>query len=379
MKKIKYIGYYYPVDSKEKRNGCLAAINKMNYIAESLVKIGYNVDIISPSWYINDEGKLTSKKYIKIANNIDLIQAPSYKTKNRYTGYLKSKLSQLWLFLYLLKNTKKNEQVIVYHSLALMWSIKLLIKIKKLKLILEVEEVYSDVIKAKNKLRKVESEFISIADKYISPTELLNETINKNNKKNIIIYGTYKVEFDIKKSFNDNKIHIVYAGTFEFSKGVLKVIDVAKYLDKKYHIHIIGFGNQEEIKKIKDTIYNISTETSCMVTYDGLFSGEEYIKFLQRCHIGISPQNVDALYNKTSFPSKVLSYLSNGLRVVSIGIESIKKSEVKNLIYFYDIDNEIEIAKKIKSINFNEEYDSRRYINVLDEKFKINLKKLLED
>lgn len=49
-KTIKYIGFY---DSSEfideKRSISLAAVNKMDYISESIVKAGYNVQIISPS------------------------------------------------------------------------------------------------------------------------------------------------------------------------------------------------------------------------------------------------------------------------------------------------------------------------------------------
>ena len=56
-KTIKYIGFYDTDDHiNENRNTFLAATNKMDYIASAIVKAGYSVDIISPSWSGNAKG-----------------------------------------------------------------------------------------------------------------------------------------------------------------------------------------------------------------------------------------------------------------------------------------------------------------------------------
>ena len=115
---------------------------------------------------------------------------------------------------------------------------------KKCRLTLEVEEIYSDVIE-NSKIRNKEIDYIKIADDYIFATELLRKDIN-NNKKTIICYGNYKISSDFGKRFNDNKIHIVYAGTFERKKGVITAISMAKYLGEEYCVDILGSGSQEE-------------------------------------------------------------------------------------------------------------------------------------
>ena len=54
LKNIKYIGFYDLLDSKCKRSGSLVAINKMNYIANSISNLGVNVSIISPAWILEE-------------------------------------------------------------------------------------------------------------------------------------------------------------------------------------------------------------------------------------------------------------------------------------------------------------------------------------
>ena len=110
-----------------------------------------------------------------------------------------------------------------------------------------------------------------------------------------------------------------------------------------------------------------------------MLSGEEYIKFIQSCDIGLSTQNPNAAFNETSFPSKVLSYMANGLRVVSIKIEVLKSSAVNELLYYYDINNPEAIANAIKGVDMSSLYDSRERIKELDKKFREEIKNLLEN
>ena len=122
-----------------------------------------------------------------------------------------------------------------------------------------------------------------------------------------------------------------------------------------------------------------SFEEHAKVTYEGLLTGEEYIEFLQACDIGLSTQNPDAQFNNTSFPSKILSYMANGLRVVSIRIPAIEQSAVGDLVAYYDYQSAEEIAKAICKVNIDEKYDSRTRIRNLNEVFKNELREMLEE
>lgn len=378
MKKIRYIGFYDLLETRFQKNSCLSAINKMNYIVEAINHMGIKVEIVSPSWYVDSNAPYTKPNKNIIDDNISLIQGPSFGTKNKITGKIKYYVSLIWLFYYLVLNVKKEEEILVYHSLPLMKPLLLAKKIKKFKIIYEIEEIYSDVNKSSLKQRKKELKVLSKGNKYIFSTELLSEVVNKASKPELIIYGTYKVEYRKSKINDDGKIHVVYAGTFDSRKGVIEAISCARYLDNKFHVHIIGFGNESEKINIEELIEKVSKETDCTITYDGLYKGEEYIKFIQSCHIGLCTQDTNASYNNTSFPSKILSYMSNGLQVVSIKIKSLESSKISNVLNFYESNTPSNIAYAIKKIDISKNIDNREIVKNLNKEFIVDLKKLLE-
>ncbi|MPM36796.1 hypothetical protein SDC9_83398 [bioreactor metagenome] len=225
----------------------------------------------------------------------------------------------------------------------------------------------------------MEYKILNIANKYIFSTELLNKRLNKDNKQYSIIYGTYKEEKNLEYKISDNKIHIVYAGTFSIQKGgAFSAIESAAYLPSNYHMHIIGFGNNDEKSKLLNRINELSEVTKATITYDGLLSGEEYIKFMQKCDIGLSTQNPDSIYNLTSFPSKILSYMANGLRVVTIRIKAVELSAIGNSVFYYEEQTPKAIAETIMSIDLNKPYNSRKLIKMLDGAFVNSIRKLFK-
>ena len=373
---MKYLAFY-DVNGfdDEKRNYVLAATNKIQYICECLEKNNIHCDIISSSYTYGKRN--VSGRRMRLSEYITLDMPFSIGRKNKVFEIINRWQMKASIFFRLLK-VKKNETLIVYHSLFYMNLVSFLKKIKKFKLVVEAEEIYGDVIGNK-KVSQKEIEFFESADAYIFPTELLDEKININKKPSVIIYGTYKVEEDRNCKFDDGRIHIVYAGVFSPDKGVLTAINSAKYLDSNYHIHIIGFGTENDTERVIDTISELSNYFDCKITYDGLLKGEEYIRFLQSCHIGLSPQSNQADFNETSFPSKVLSYLANGLQVVSIRIKSIENSKVGSLVSFYNEDSPEALAKAIDKCHMNEQCDSREFVKNLGICFKEQLIKILEE
>lgn len=376
MKKIFYMAYYNSTNSSERRNTVLSSVNKMNYICEALENNGYSTEIVSASGAV--EKKFCKSKKVKLTDKTTLKLFSSLPRLNRMVSVIDRVILKTKLFLYMIKNTNKDSIVMVYHSLGYMSLVKRLKKLKGFKLIIEAEEIYGDVI-GDEKTSQKEYDFFKIADGFIFPTELLSEKVNTEKKLEVIIYGTYHIEKELPKLFSDGKIHCVYAGTFDPRKGgAIASAESALFLNENYHIHILGFGNEKEKAETLNTIDSISKKSKAKITYDGLLSGEEYIKFIQSCDIGLSTQNPNGKYNDTSFPSKILSYMANGLRVVSIRIPAIEKSAVGKFMYYYDEQTPENIAKAIKSIDFSEEYDSRKTIGVLDKAFICDLKTMLK-
>jgi len=109
----------------------------------------------------------------------------------------------------------------------------------------------------------------------------------------------------------------------------------------------------------------------------GFKSGKDFNAYIQACHIGLSTQQADAKFNGTSFPSKVLMYMSNGLRVVSVRIPAVETSAVGDSIFYYDKQDGEEIANVIRSVNLDDGYNSRKQLADLHNRFVKQLAKLL--
>ena len=384
MSELKYIAYYSDPDESKHRKAAPSADTKIDYIVSVLMREGCNVKIISKCGVEKCESILKYNGDYAIEKNGTLV---------RFVPSLTSKFRPLRFFTRIYTNLKINRlikkeclntdcKILIYHSLGMCSIIKYLKKHKK-SFILEVEEIYSDVMAKKKKQNREKEDFMfSAASSYIFSTELLNREINSGNKPYVVCNGTYNTTQKLveEKIFDDkDKNHCVYAGTFDPRKGgVTAAISAAEFLSENYHMHILGFGNEEETKSMKDLISEVSKKSVATVTYDGLLSGEEYIRFIQSCDIGLSTQNPDAAFNATSFPSKILSYMSNGLRVVSIRIPAIEGSAIGKYMYYYDKQTPEEIAKTIMTVNLNDDYNGRQVISKLDAEFSYDIAKLME-
>ena len=377
MKKIYYLSYFdIPEHSEQKRNYVLSAATKSEYECKTLAKAGYTVEIVSASGTCSD--KFCKGSVTELCENLTLRLFDAKPAKTTLQRIFARRFMKKQLSKYLLDNITEKDVLIVYHSMAyadLVQEIKLK---KNPLLIIEANEIYADVT-GNEKTREAEEKFLQSADAYILSTELLNEKINVHNRPYVVNYGTFDDTPELIVKTNDGKIHAVYAGVLEPRKGAQLAVSSAEFLPENYHIHIIGFGSEKDINDIKTLVNDISQKTKCTVTYDGKFSGEDYLCFLQSCHIGLVTQSKDASFNETSFPSKVLSYLSNGLRVVSVRIKAIEVSKVADLICFYDNDNAEKVASAIKSIDFTYDYDGRKTLKQLDKEFVNSLSQIINE
>lgn len=376
QKEIKYIGFYQNPLGKSKRNHALPATNKMDYIAYALYEAGYNVHMVTPSSMV--DGKEQPFFERTQTHNIfswkKVTAVSSWRTSTKWGGYFKIIWSLFWLFSFLVIKVKRNEKILVYHSPWLALPIILAKRIRRFHLILEVEEIYSDISSLHPYFDKLELKLIDVADSFLLSTDLL---VNKfgHNRKSLIIYGDYSAIDLIEKPINDGKIHLIYAGIIDSIKaGAFNALESSLYLDDKYILHIIGFGETELLeKRIKD----MNKTAKCKIIFDGLLSGEEYIKYCQKCHIGLSTQKMDGAYLESSFPSKILSYLGMGLKVVSCKIECVEKSKIGDQVVFYDNDSPISIAEAIRKVDLNASVNPRERIMELHLEFVNGLKELI--
>lgn len=375
--RIKYISYFDTQDSEVKRNYVTSAANKMLSVCDALNDLGYDVDIVSMSEVTDSTFKFHRGVEKKLNENTRLRLFSSWGGN----GILSRKLKFLWhliqMFTYLVLNCRKGENILVYHSLGFFNIILWAKKIRHFNIILEVEEIYQDVAKPKYvSMAKNEYKMFANADAYVFPTALLEKKLNAKSLPSVIIHGTYKVEPQIEDKFDDGKIHVVYAGTFDPRKGGAAAAAAAAFLPANYHIHICGFGNDIDVQTIQRIIVDTAAKSKACVTYDGLKLGYDYIKFIQKCHIGLSTQDPEAAFNATSFPSKILSYMSNGLSVVSIDIPAVTTSAIGKYLNYYHEQSPQKIAEAILATPSTN--NNREIISDLNKKFKSEFSALLD-
>lgn len=369
--KVVYLGYYN--SEKYNRNSSPAAVTMMDYVAQAVQSFGYDVTIISPA-----QGSGTSDKIID-NEKVETVYLPSYGVGKNLLGKASRRINKNRdLYEELLDRVDEDTTLIVYHSLAYIGVLKKMRRKRKFRLVLQVNEIYADVTKD-YETRKKEIAWLNSADAYLFSTPLLTKEVDCTHKPYSVCLGTYRDEPRLPEVIKEEgQIHLVYAGTFDETKGGgYSAIRCAKYLPSYYHLHICGFGNESQIHNIKEAIKETSSESCCQISYEGCLYGKEYIKMLQMCDIGLSTQIPEAEYNNTSFPSKVLSYMSNGLQVISARIPAIEASPVGRYIHYYDEQTPEKIAEGIQRINLRECKDTRSVIRKLNADFCEHLGKVL--
>ena len=371
-KKIYYVAYYSDPDNENTRRAAPAADLQVSYLTEVLQDIGYAVEIISPCT-IGDrkKGIVFERGYSKKIGNKKVDFLPSIGSKYRGLRVLGYILTDLALLMALLKKT--DGKIIIYHSLSLGYVYHFLHAIKR-KFILEVEEIYSDVYGGTWR-RKRELAGAAKASCYIVPNRDIHKLFPE--KKWVLYHGSCRREPVMKRFFTDGKIHIVYAGTLDPRvAGDYVMVKIAEYLDDHYKIEILGVGSDEQKSVMKDEIAKVAGKGCDIELHDCLY-GDEYLQFIQSCDIGIYAQDPRSADIYTSFPSKIMSYLSNGLRVAATKTSVLERSEVSHLLFWAEKNEPDVFAEAIKSIDMEVAYDSRAELCRLERELKIRFANFL--
>lgn len=380
MKIIKWVTQYDVVASDEARIYGLSSKDKTDYICSALIKNGWNIEIISAAITGREKGYYR-KKNIIISTGITLNQFATFGAKTKMGKALSKMYSVFQLFNYLLFNLKKGETIILSHSLISAMPVLLAKKIKKFVLILDFGEEYNKVKKGNILYQWAEPRLIKCADKFIFGNDLMANLYGIEPENYIVVYGQYINSSNTKKKkkkTTDNKIHLVYAGIIsESEKSAFRAIELGRYLDNNYVIHILGeIGKGSEVF-FHSCIEKVNKMNNCIVIYEGVKTGNDYIDQMLQYDIGLNLRLIDEKYNNFSFPSKILSYLNVGLRVVSSKINSVMISEVSSLIYYFKENTPNSIVETIRDIDLNEPYDPISKLEKMDKALVNNINYLI--
>ena len=285
---IYYAVYYSLKDSGRSAN--FAGEDKVDYICDVINRCGEDVTLISSAKTLLP--KFAPKETFELTPHKKLVYFSSFPSKNNLLHAIDVLWGYIQLIVYVLKNVKKNDTVLVYHSLGYRNLWKWLKRIKNFHYVLEVEEIFQSIKASKSSFKKKEMTVFRYPDAFVCSNVFLNDASNKEGKPFAIVNGVYKMApVRYTKDSTPTK-KIVYAGSFEKQKGVDFVIESARHLPIGYELHIIGFGSSEDVARVKRNVEIVQNKSKANVSYDGLYKGEDYVRFLQLSTCGIAYKTV---------------------------------------------------------------------------------------
>jgi hypothetical protein len=370
MHKVHYIGFYSKIDNPNNFRVFPALNTKMNYIISVLKKENCDLSILAIG-ETQSKNKLYKRKVFKI----DEKEKITYVFTFNFGLKILSRICLLFqLFYYLVFKVKKNEIVLYYHTYLTIPVVRLSKFFNNFNLVLEVEEVYQAAWRGNQSKIEAEIEYIKeVGNSYIFVNDLISDII-KNNKPSVACYGSYNCTTINKHNTNpeDLSVNVIYAGVIaEKNTDVYLAIEAVKLLPVNYKLYILGYGIEEDVINLKN---ELALNNKSNIKFYGRLDGAEYIEFLSTCDIGLSTRVLEDKYSDFTFPSKILVYLSNGLKVVSSPISSVVNSKIGKTIHFYESNNPDSVAKAIiKCHQDNSKEESREILNTLDKDFSSEL------
>ncbi len=379
MKDIYYIGFYDVLENGTmQRNYSLAAAKKIDFVTTTIKDLGYNVHIISPIGVCRNYRSYCNSVTKKIKDGIDVTFPSSWYGRNKISTFVLRIWLQLWLFGYLLKHCHKDDIVFIYHNYVMALPIWFAYKINKFQVILEIEEQFSKIwdIGWINKIK--ENLMLSLKSEHsLVVSEVLAESLGI--KHPIISYGGYQpiIPLCLKGTNRKDKL-LIYTGLIDKVRmSAYLAIRSMLYLPIEYMLKISGpitKGEEDYFFHMIEEVNNIKGFTQ--IEYLGILDNDKYEKLLDEANIALNPQQ-NGVFSKFLFPSKIITYLSHGLPVVSTKGKSIVESNLADIITFAEDFTEVAIAKAILYVKNEDKNSYVKRIKELSDKFYQELGDLL--
>lgn len=364
---------------------------KLDYSPAGLKKAKYIVNILS---------KIEKTKIVSFArggcqwnglywyasqkwnNDVNIDFCITFGSRNKYLRMIERWFNIFQMFLYLIRIPKK-DIVVFYHERYFRHAIKMLRFFRSSpRIVLQVEEIYTMAGNYPTSMIECEIKSIKTADAYILVNDIISSVLNLDIKKpSCISYGPYLLpNFENTLENIDGRIHIVYAGIIDrIKKGAEMAVNASMYLPSKYCVHIAGFGKEEDVVFLQTLIDKVSNKCQCEIIFEGCLNGYKYDELMNKCSIGLSTQvSGEFKYADTSFPSKIINYLSYGLSVVSTKIQVLEKCQLSDLLSFYNDDSPKSIANAILNCPLIDKQFAKNRILNLDNQFQKELKEVIQ-
>jgi hypothetical protein len=219
----------------------------------------------------------------------------------------------------------KYDRIIIYHSKGFYFYLPVFLLFRN-KIILQVNEVYSNVTGNKMEIF-FEKFYISTFKRLIVSNIHLKERWFP--KREILLRGGY---FRQTSSISqETKKNYIYVGSIdEYKMGNLQILlNLISSIPESIKMYLCLIISDIDFKKVE----KLSLNKPNILVYRNL-NDLELQQIYLTCKYGLVLQDSSKPFNITSFPSKVFSYLNNGLIPVAQRNDSFINSEISTLFRF---------------------------------------------
>lgn len=259
------------------------------------------------------------------------------------------------------KDNKKNEvEIFVYEMrtacLAAATLCKKIVSKARIHLIVPDLPEYMDLNMGflKKTLKKADwmrmKTYLSAVDDYILYTKPMAQYLNVENKKWLLMEGSFSVDCfnndprDCNISGNlSNSTIVMYSGGVQKGFGIKNLLDAFDYLDESFELWITGSGDANEI------VSSYSSKDPRIKFYGYLPTNEELIRVQRQATMFINMRDPNSSASRYCFPSKLFEYMLSGKPVLSFRLDGIPEEYYKHLVLMKS-DNPKDIAESIKKV-----------------------------
>jgi hypothetical protein len=373
--RIWYLAFFNDsLHKNEERVSSPACYVKVLNISNVLVRLGFNVQIVSPSASQARQGRYSSRDTF-VSDGIFLHCSTTHGFRRKLSRGFNYVFTGLRSFFYLLFHMPFHAPLIVYHSNSLIRFSRWIRFFKHPHFILEVEEIYGDVQTEKKEQKQREVRFVQHSPQYIFCSDILRKRFDPENKRSAMIYGEYSFHGGGARS----QQKVLYAGSLnDVKSGAYLALAAAPYLPANYSLSFLTYGKPQECENFKTIFQNIQQQSKCELSLSTTpLLGNQFIDFLKQFQVGLAVQKDNNLVNSSSFPSKILAYLSCNLHVVTSPIPSVLASPIASELFVCSDEKPETIALKIQEACSAPTSDYSSLFASLNQSFESELVQLL--
>ncbi|MEO7297995.1 MAG: glycosyltransferase [Verrucomicrobiota bacterium] len=133
-----------------------------------------------------------------------------------------------------------------------------------------------------------------------------------NKTPRLLVPGFISKSDSIAPKQSSNELNLLYSGTLDRTRGVDLLLEALPLLPANgWHLHVSGTGGLE------NPVAMAQKERPEKITFHGSLSNAAYAELLTKCHVGLNCQRVSDPISSVTFPSKIFSYFSARLLVIS--------------------------------------------------------------